>query len=472
MLRARRPGSILRLLTVALAVVASAPASASSLYGASDATLDDDLVIAESVRVRVLERERASEVMLTGDAGLTLIDRDGGTPVATLQPGTRVTLKSEYGRVYVYLPRRVVSVLGLRAEPGPGGTVAISAGQTTRRYEGSLAIDDDRGRLRLVNTVPLEAYVASVTAGEYPFQEIEGVKAQAVLARTYALRSRGKRGAYDLVDHTADQVYHGADRTTEITRAAAVATAGQVLVYNGRFAETVYSSSNGGYISANETAWRGAPVPYLRARPDPYDRNSPHERWQTTKPAGEVHRALGRAAGFSVRSFEITRRSAEGRVTEVRLSGSRNAPMSGSAFRAAMSRAFGIMAVRSTYFEVERRGGSYVFSGQGFGHGVGMSQYGARGQAQAGRRYEDILAFYFEGTRLTETRPSFGLERPLLTGVDADADALRAAVESAEAPAVDTEAHASEGPRGWADDLDEPTALLPFESRPDRRIAW
>ncbi|MEM6785359.1 MAG: SpoIID/LytB domain-containing protein [Bacteroidota bacterium] len=462
-----RHGSFLRRLVVAaLGLLVSLPAKASDLF------IADDLFIAETVRVRVLERERPSEVILMGEGGLTLLDQDGSSIVATLEPGARVTLKSEYGRVYAYLPRRVVSVLGMRVEPGVS-SVAVTAGRTARRYEGSLAIDDDRGRLRIVNTVPLEAYVASVTAGVYPFQEIEGVKAQAVLARTYALRSRGKRGAYDLVDHTADQVYHGADRTTETTRAAAAATAGQVLLFDDYFAETVYSSSNGGHISANETAWIGAPVPYLRARPDPYDRNSPHERWQTTKSANEVHRALSRAAGFTVRSFEVSERSPEGRVTNVRLSGSRRGALSGSAFRSALSRAFGMMAIRSTFFEVERRGGSYVFTGKGFGHGVGMSQYGARGQALAGRRYEDILAFYFQGTRLTETRPDLVPERPFLAAGESEADALRAAVVSASAPAVDTEAHASAGPRGWADDLDEPAEpSLAFERRLDRRIAW
>ncbi|MEM8600048.1 MAG: SpoIID/LytB domain-containing protein [Bacteroidota bacterium] len=465
--RDRHPGSFLRRLAVAtVLLVANGPAMA------TDLSVADDLVIAETVRVRVLERERPSEVTLLGDLGLTLLDRDGTNIVATLEPGARVILKSEYGRVYAYLPRRVVSVLGMRVEPGVG-TVAVTAGRTARRYEGTLAIDDDRGRLRIVNTVPLEAYVASVTAGEYPFQEIEGVKAQAVLARTYALRSRGKRGAYDLVDHTADQVYQGVDRATETTRAAAAATAGQVLVYNGRFAETVYSSSNGGYISANETAWIGAPVPYLRARPDPYDRNSPHERWQTTKSASDVHRALSRAAGFTVNGFEIAERSAEGRITEVRLSGSRRGSLSGSAFRSALSRAFGMMAVRSTFFEVERRGGSYVFVGKGFGHGVGMSQYGARGQALAGRRYEDILAFYFRGTRLTEAQPDLVPERPPLAAEGTEADALREAVASASAPAVDTEAHADAGPRGWADDLDAPAPpAQAFRDRLDRRIAW
>ncbi|MEM8559446.1 MAG: SpoIID/LytB domain-containing protein, partial [Bacteroidota bacterium] len=223
----------------------------SPAIGAVPTPAPDDLVIASEVRVRVLEKQAPRAVTVQGtEAGLTLTDALDASLIATLAPGADVEIKAEHGRIYVYLPRRVVSVRALHLAPGLGGSTTVTAGRLTRRYDGTFRIEDDRGRLQLVNTVPLEAYVASVTAGEYPFAEPEGVKAQAVLARTYALRSRGKRGAYDLVDHTSDQVYHGADRTTAVTRAAAAATQGVVLTFDGRFAETVYSSSNGGHTAA------------------------------------------------------------------------------------------------------------------------------------------------------------------------------------------------------------------------------
>ena len=120
-------------------------------------------------------------------------------------------------------------------------------------------------------------------------------------------------------------------------------------------------------------------------------------------------------------AFETAGRAASGRVLNVRLSGSRSQTVSASQFRSVVTTAFGARTLRSTHFSFEKSGNRYVFSGRGFGHGVGMSQYGARGQAREGRSYQEILSFYFAGTNLDLrdsallSQPNYGANTPRRT---------------------------------------------------------
>lgn len=284
-----------------------------------------------------------------------------------------------------------------------GGPLLVRSGRTSRTYLGDVAVSSVNGRLEIVNTVPLEDYVASVVASEYPFEEIEGVKAQAVLARTYALRRGAATPRYDLDDHQGSQVYRGEGAVTARSRQAAQETAGQVLLYAGALAETPYFSSSGGHTADNEAVWRGTPLPYLRGVPDPTDAGAPDYRWTTSASRQAVHDALSRRLGGRVSRVEVAERSPNGRVVSLRAEGAGRPTLSGSDFRTAVNAAVGDRTIRSTQFEVRLDGDRYVFEGRGYGHGVGMSQYGARGLAREGRSYREILDHYFQGTRLGTT---------------------------------------------------------------------
>ena len=113
-----------------------------------------------------------------------------------------------------------------------------------------------------------------------------------MLVRTYALKSRGKYGDYDLVDHVGSQVYRGIESETPIARRAADETQGQVLTHRGDLIEAVYSSSSGGHTADNDAIWNGRPLPSLRGRQDPYDRGAPDHEWTTSVDRRELHRAL------------------------------------------------------------------------------------------------------------------------------------------------------------------------------------
>ena len=346
-----------------------------------------------TVRVRLLSTSAPRSVTLESDAPLRLL---AGSERLDAD-ARRIEITARSGRVRVSGADRTLSVDQVHV--GADAPLRLRAGRTDRTYSGSMRVRVVDGRLQVVNEVPLVDYVASVVASEYPFSEIEGIKAQAVLARTYVVRRLNPSAAYDIDDHVGAQVYKGAEAVTDRSWSAASETRGETLTYGGELAEAVYSSSSGGHTADNETIWNGRPVPYLRGVPDPYDADSPDHTWTTTASAREVHRALSRRYRGSVRGVRVADVSREGRVRRIALAGSEE--ISGSDFRAVVNQALGYRTIRSTRFELAQRGGDYVFTGRGFGHGVGMSQYGARAQAREGRSYRDILAYYFKGTEVT-----------------------------------------------------------------------
>lgn len=350
------------------------------------------------VRARLFAAAPPRTVTLRAVGGPVTLRADDDT--RTLAPGVEATLASAARGVRVTMPGWDEEGREVEVTPEGDARLSLASGRTRRSYHGALLIRDDGAALRLVNVLPMEDYVASVVAGEYPFPEVEGVKAQAVLARTYAAQRRGLHGDHDVVDSVMDQVYPGADAETALTRRAAAETRGEVLAYGGGLAEVFYSSSNGGHSANNDEVWGRAPLPYLRARPDPYDAVSPDRSWTTRVEASRLHAALGRRFGGRVTGFSVAERTAEGRALRVRMDGAQRAEVSGQEFRMATIQELGGRLVRSTLFEARREGSEYVFEGRGFGHGVGLSQYGAHGQAQRGRSYRDILAFYFAGTTL------------------------------------------------------------------------
>jgi stage II sporulation protein D len=166
-----------------------------------------------------------------------------------------------------------------RALPGPllfqPGTAPLAL---KNPYRGSMQVDVISGKLRAVNVVGLEQYLYGVVPAEMPYTWTpEALKAQAVVARSYALATR-RTGAFDLYPDTRSQMYLGVDHERPSTNAAVNATAGKVVLYNGQVAKTYFFSTSGGRTASAQDAW-GESVPYLVSVPDPYDSISPHHDW-------------------------------------------------------------------------------------------------------------------------------------------------------------------------------------------------
>jgi len=145
-------------------------------------------------------------------------------------------------------------------------------------YRGSLQVDVANGKLRAINVIGLEQYLYGVVPAEMPYTwSPEALKAQAVVARSYALATR-RTGAFDLYPDTRSQMYLGLDHERPSTNAAVNATAGKVVLYGSQVAKTYFFSTSGGRTASAQDAW-GESVPYLVSVPDPYDSISPHHDW-------------------------------------------------------------------------------------------------------------------------------------------------------------------------------------------------
>jgi stage II sporulation protein D len=233
---------------------------------------------------------------------------------------------------------------------------------------------------------------------------------QAVLARSYAVANRGRHSAdgFDLCSTTHCQLYDPARlRTSRWSAAASDAvrrTSGEVLWFDGAPARPVFHADCGGHTSGAAAVWGGAAPAYLTGEPDGGPASGAHAAWTFETTTSALRAALNRdtrtAVGARLDRIEIAGRDAAGRAEQIVLRGSRAFVVRGEVFRDAVTRAFGARSLRSTLFSVQKTGDRLVFSGKGFGHGVGLCQAGAMARLRAGVSPEDVLRFYFPGTSL------------------------------------------------------------------------
>ena len=248
---------------------------------------------------------------------------------------------------YTLTPALKLKVAGdgaARALPGPllfqpGG----SALQLKHLYRGSVQVDVVNGKLRAINFVGLEQYLYGVVPSEMPYTwHPEALKAQAVVARSYALATR-RSGAFDLYPDTRSQVYLGLEHERPSTNAAVDATAGEVVLYQGQVAKTYFFSSSGGRTASAEDVW-GEAVPYLVSVPDPYDTISPHHTWG---PVAYTGTKLARMMKMKGRVVDIQAElNASGRIKTLNVVGTKgDLSIPGASLRQRLG-------VRSTWFSI------------------------------------------------------------------------------------------------------------------------
>src|SRR5262245_38642387 len=271
----------------------------------------------------------------------------------------------------------------------------------------------------------LEEYLTGVLAAESSVEnEIEALKAQAVVSRSFALKNRGRHASegYDFCSTTHCQRFVFSKTKSPLNAAARRAveeTAGVILsdplsgARGAREASGVidaYFHAACGGITANiETLW-GAPAPsYLRGVRDDFCATMPHRRWTQKIPALQLTKALQSDertnAGARLVSITVTRRDATGRAETLTIEGARRRLVRGWDFKLIVGRALGWQMIKSSRFEVSRAGDDFIFRGSGFGHGLGLCQEGAHVAARRGMGYRQILSHYFPGTRLTRLEP-------------------------------------------------------------------
>jgi stage II sporulation protein D len=361
-----------------------------------------------------------TEVRIGG--GDPVIVRPGGAGQAiAVARGRSGTLRSTPSSVTLQGvgPDRVVTAPVIIEAAQPGEFVRIAG----KDYRGKVEVRRGEGGLVVIDQLSFEEYLGGVVAAELGVTDepsFEAVKAQAVIARTYAVKNlgRNRRQGFDLLATVSDQRFDGVAGETAVAWRALAETKGQVVSYDGAPIEAFFHSTCGGRTAAGKEVFTYADRPYLRSVSDTdaggqaWCRSSPRFQWTESWDAAALSAALRRGLRFdaeeagTVRSIEVTGRSATGRATQlrVRLRG-RDVTVDGSnAVRRALPPA-DLDLLRSAAFTLTTRSdGDRIarleLSGQGSGHGVGLCQWGAIGRARAGQGYPAILTAYYPGTRL------------------------------------------------------------------------
>jgi len=319
-----------------------------------------------------------------------------------------------------------------------------------RRYRGEINIVKHTFSIYFINKVSLEDYVKGVVPSEMPESfNIEALKAQAVASRTYVLYKMKSGSLYDVTSTPDTQAYLGMDKETEKTNRAVSETEGEVLMYGGKIITAVYHSTSGGFTENNENVWHSSPVPYLRGVDSPYEERSPHFSWTKYVTNYRVQMVIkkyiekndlpyiGEVLGFKVLKKGVSPRvvliEIIGRFGSITLRGTTFSNLFGLKstwftfkfkrykvpfvhsflsmvertpfFRGTMNKFVGFFAAyEEKTYRTEgvppRRWDIVEFDGKGWGHGVGMSQWGAEGFAEKGWNYKEILSHFYQGAEL------------------------------------------------------------------------
>ena len=339
--------------------------------------------------------QSGSELSLTG---LSAFHAEAGSSLGSYPAGTRLTI-SKSGNGLSVNGKSAGAKIYFKSS-GSGVAFAVKGNQ----YRGVIKAIASPSGVTLVNQVSMEDYLKGVVPCEIvPSWHMDAIKAQAVAARTYAMfHKNGYRSAgYDVTDDTRTQVYRGVSAETEATNRAVMETAGEVVTYGGSPIDAVFHASGGGYTENCENVW-GSAVPYLKGVPE--DKYA--TPWKKTISLSSFMKMadVGKLKGIKLSALHIgeahkaSDRGISGRVKSVTLVGSKgNRVVSGDRLQQ-------IYDLNSTLFDLSVSGNQLVITGYGYGHGLGLSQWGAEAMAEkhggAKDYYKTILTHYFTGTKV------------------------------------------------------------------------
>ncbi|MBI3541363.1 MAG: SpoIID/LytB domain-containing protein [Deltaproteobacteria bacterium] len=292
-----------------------------------------------------------------------------------------------------------------------------------------------------VKTIPLEGYLLGVLEKEvHPDWPLEALKAQAVASRSYAVyrREHPRHPQYDLAADTSDQVFVRKRHYSPAIFQAVQETEGEIITDQNQLFETFFHSCCGGMSERADQVWPGVVnAPLLSVHEDPYDGSCPKAHWEYSIGRAQLaellrqnHDPIGEDWTIS-----ITQRDDSGRVSEILIhSDSNEFHLTGVLFRQMM----GNQNLPSTLFEMTDSQDPLVFVGRGAGHGVGLCQWGAKGMAEAGKTYREILDFYYPGSEILGYHQGHKTNQPQ-SGVEGEAPTALPVEGATRAPIIDTE---------------------------------
>ena len=261
-------------------------------------------------------------------------------------------------------------------------------------YTGEIEVWKGQKGLYVINEIPLEEYVKDVVIAEVGKSwEIEAIKAQTVVARTYAVyhKKAKENSYYHLTSSVLHQAYKGNSPNARIAYAVEK-TSGEILTFNGKPIEALYHSTCGGKTEVPENVF-GKSYPYLRSVESSCE-SSPYWVWERKIPLYEIEKGLKMSG---IKEIGIISYTSTGRVKELEINTESEQITLGSN---ELRRLLGWQRVPSTNFSMIRDGDSIIFKGKGHGHGVGLCQWSTLEMAKKGKNYREILSFFYPGTEI------------------------------------------------------------------------
>ena len=313
-----------------------------------------------------------------------------------------LTLKNEENRKILYFDKNKQKKYNLKSDQkfqvrSPDGR-GIWVGQ--KRFSGQINLFVLDSEILVVNVLGIEKYLSSVVGSEMPTKwPIEALKAQAIASRTYALKQKGNN-LFDIDSTQRNQVYNGLESRTYKTTRAVRNTRSLVLTYKNKLINALFHSSSGGMTENSEDVWKNK-YPYLKSVKD-FDKKNPKLKWQKKFSNKELINLFPKIGG--IKNIEILNITNTGRVKNVKLIGDYGSDqMSGVDLRKRLGLNSNFMRFKFIEEELNKKSPvkkSLIVFGQGSGHGVGMSQWGAKYMASKGQKAERILKYFYRGVQI------------------------------------------------------------------------
>mgnify|MGYP000005099963 CR=1 FL=1 len=404
--------NFLLLLTLSLLVLLFISCSSTKRFTEESGTISNS----ESNFIRVLINEKTDELSLNVDSPIILSNVH--QKIAKINSGNKILFTKVEDKLKATISDKTFL----------SDTFFISSGEEDsilrideKKIRGRLKIFTVNSQIKVVNQIGLEDYVKGVITKEMPLgkgnENYEALKAFSICVRTYALlKISENKSFFDIYPDTRDQVYGGVDAENPLSNKIVDETRGQILLYNGSPAVIFYHAACGGYTEDAKNVFSKNDLPYLKSIQDgeqPFCSIAPKFYWTEEFPESLFISRLFDAKlitnkNYSIISLDIKSRFESGRVKELNISLidssqiTKNITLLGNGIRSIIKTSDGKSILRSTFFDISLdENNKVIISGKGYGHGVGLCQWGAIGQSRQGIDYQTILKHYFPGTKIS-----------------------------------------------------------------------
>ena len=348
-------------------------------------------------KVKIGLKVGLSEVTISCRGGLVV--RESDKKIAQGWPAGDYKFTVKDGNIFEGGVRRARR---LRLSPRDEGSFVEVKGKP---YRGDILIVGDGENITVINELGVDDYLMGVLPRECgALWALESLKAQAVASRTYLVSHLGQHSqqGFDLCSDVHCQVYGGVLKEHPNTNQAVEETKGEILIFKGKPIKAFFHSNCGGSTEESQYVWQVESQPYLARKKCRFGTGDPRYHWRKMIANSDILKALKggkiKVPGSELYSIKVLEKSPSSRARKLAVKTDAGTfIMSGNDFRIALDPEI----IRSTLWtNLKKKNNAYFFEGRGWGHGVGMCQWGAKGQAEAGRDYRAILNFYYPHTEI------------------------------------------------------------------------